>query len=88
MGASIGMLSMFIYCYFGKLATESFEKMSDCVYDLDWYKLSLSLQKYVVIMIANMQKTLYYHGFEVVVLNLNTFLRVSMSSYLSKIERD
>lgn len=77
MGVSMGMLSMFIYCYFGKLATESFEQISDCVYDLNWHEMSLNLQKYIVIMISDMQEPLHYHGFKVAILNLNTFLRVS-----------
>lgn len=72
-----GMVNMFMYCYFGKLATESFENMSDCIYDMNWQELPISLQKYIVIMIMNMQKTLYYHGFEVAILNLNTYLHVS-----------
>lgn len=74
---------MFTYCYFGKLATESFENMSDCLYDLNWHELPFNLQKYVATMMINMQKTIYYHGFEVAILNLNTFLSVSQCTYFT-----
>lgn len=72
------MLYMFVYCYFGKLATESYERMSDCVYDLNWPELPLRLQKFLIIMMTNMQRSIYYHGFKVAVLDVNTFLRVSV----------
>lgn len=72
----VNVMLLFVYCYFGKLATDSYRKMSDCVYDLNWQELPLRLRKYIIL-ITNMQKTIYYHGFEVAVLNLNTFFRVS-----------
>lgn len=75
----IVMAVLFGYCYFGFLATESFGKMSDCIYnDIDWQKIPIELKKYIILMIANMQRPLYYHGFNVVTLELNTFCRVSV----------
>lgn len=71
------MLVLFPYCYFGQLAAESFRKMSDCVFELKWHEFPIDLQKYIVLMIANMQKPIYYHGFQVTVMDLNTFLGVS-----------
>ena len=73
------MTSLFSYCYFGMLATESFEKISDCIYlEMNWQGLSLNLKKYCILMIGNMQWPLYYHGFNVITLDLNTFIRVSV----------
>lgn len=71
-----GMSFLFLYCFFGQLASESYDKMCDCVYDLNWHRLPAHLQKYIVLMIANMQRQLYYHGFVVINLDLNTFVRV------------
>lgn len=79
-GRFLKSFGMFTYYYFGKLATQSYKNMSDCVYDSKWQQLTHRLQKYIVIMIMNMQKPLYYHGFEVAILDLNTFLRVSSIS--------
>lgn len=71
-----GML-MFPYCYFGKIATDSFIDMSDCVYEMNWGNLPAKLQKYLIIMIANMQNPIYYHALHVCILDLNTYMRVS-----------
>lgn len=50
--------------------------MADCVYEMNWQKLPLQLQKYIIVMIENMQKPLYYHGFNIIKLELNTFIKV------------
>lgn len=77
LASSSSLSNLFIYCYFGKLATESFEQMSDCLYyDFVWHNLPNKLQKYLVVMIANMQKPIFYRGFHFAVLNLNTFIQV------------
>lgn len=72
----IGHANLLVYCYFGKLATESYEKMTDCLYECDWQKLPIDLQKYIVLMIQNTQLLQFYHGFGVFILNLETFTRV------------
>lgn len=69
--------NLFIYCYYGKVATESYQKMADCLYtDCIWWERSIEIQKYMLLMNANMQRLLYFHGFEVAVLNLETFTAV------------
>lgn len=76
MALAIGTATLFVYCYFGKMATESYEKMSSCLYDCNWVGLPPKLQKHFVIMIANAQQPLYYHGFGMMVLNLESFTKV------------
>ena len=83
MGLMVGIMILFPYCYFGKLATESFEKMFDCTYDLSWPDLPLEQQKSVILMLANMQRPIYYHGFKIATLDLNTFILVSVSINIS-----
>lgn len=69
--------NVFVYCYFGMLSTESYMEMSDNLYyELNWSKLPIKLQKYLVVMILSMQKEIYYHGFEVARLDLRTFIQV------------
>lgn len=75
---SVGLSTIFLYCYFGKSASRSFEKMSDCLYEMDWHKLPNHLQKYIILIIQNGQKPIYYHGMGIVVLNLETFTKVSI----------
>lgn len=74
---SFSMLALFLYCYFGMTATENYEKMADSLYGSNWIGLPVKLQKYVILMIMYGQKPLYYHGFHVVVVNLETYTNVS-----------
>lgn len=78
---SIGVSCLFFYCYFGELATASYENMSDCAFDMRWYEQPYQLQKCAILMIQNMQKPLHYHGFEMAYLNLSTFIAVITLSY-------
>lgn len=73
--------NLFVYCYFGKCATESFENMADILFESNWIEYPVNIQKYYIPMIQNTQRSLYYDGFGVAVLNLPTFVSVS---YLTK----
>lgn len=73
---SIGMSTLLWYCYFGKLAAKSYAKMLDCVYNMKWYDQPNESQKYFILMTANMQKTVYYHGSEVAKMDVETFIKV------------
>lgn len=80
---SSSMLIMFFYCYFGKLATLNFEKMTDVVFEMNWLDLPVELQKYFILMIANMQKPLYYYGGGIVILDLSTFVNVRVTMHFA-----
>lgn len=73
---------MFVYCYYGEMATESFENIADALYESNWQNLSIQLQKYYILMIGNAQRPLYYHGFHVSILSLNTFAKVMQNCEL------
>lgn len=72
-GVLVGMATLFLYCYFGKLAIECYEQMPLCLFQSNWPELPAHLQKYFILMIANAQRPLRYHGFGCTVLDLNTF---------------
>lgn len=69
-------LSLLLFCFFGKMATESYERMSISLFESDWKNLSIYLQKYVLLMIRNSQIPLCYHAFRVINLDLETFSKV------------
>lgn len=73
------ILLILCYCFFGKIATESFQEMADHLYEVDWQDVRIDLQKYYVLMIQNAHCPIYYHGFHLIILDLNTFTRVSRS---------
>lgn len=58
------------------MASESYEKLTNCLYESNWIDLSTQLQKSFLILITNTQIPLFYHGFGMVDLNLQTFSKV------------
>lgn len=58
------------------MATESFLNMGNYLFESDWQNLPVDSQKYLILMIASMQRPLYYHGYGIAVLNLETFAKV------------
>lgn len=75
-----GMFILFVYCYCGSKSTEFFENMADALYEAIWPDLQIQLQKYFIVMIANMQTPIHYHGLNVCYLNLETFVAVRLKS--------
>lgn len=43
---------------------------------MEWYEQPMKLQKYFILMVANTQKSVYYRGFDIATLNLETFIQV------------
>ena len=74
---SVGVSNLFLYCFLGKVASESYEKMANALYKSDWTSLSNNYQKYFIVMIAHAQKPVFYHGFGMAIMNLQTFNKVS-----------
>lgn len=68
---------LFLLCFFGKLAHENFLNMSDCLFECNWLVYPINIKKYILFMIMNTQRPIYYHGFGIAVLDLITFLKVS-----------
>lgn len=76
--------NLFFYCYYGNRSTNDYAQMSHILYESNWNELPVELQKFVKMMIANAQRPLFYHGFHLVILNLETYLKVNeiVSSYV------
>lgn len=75
-GVFIGMSTLSCYCFLGVLATSSFEKMGDSLYESNWMDFPVEMQKHLIVMIAYMQKPIYYHGFGILNVDLVTFVHV------------
>lgn len=74
--AIVGGSNLFLYCYFGHLATDSYLDLSDDLFKLKWHQFPLHLQKYFIMMIENSQQILYYSGSGIFTLDLNTYCKV------------
>lgn len=81
MGVAVSdALSPFLFCFFGKMATDCYINMSDSLFQSNWYILPIELQKCFIVMIGFGQRPIYYHGFNVMILDLETFTAVSKVS--------
>lgn len=72
----VGIANLFVFCYFGKLTTESFTKFADYVYDLNWQKFGIDLKKSAILIIQLAHRPLYYEGYGIFILDLQTFTQV------------
>lgn len=77
-GVTLSGSILYFYCYFGQNATDYHLKMADCVFESNWYLQPVIFQKYFITIIQNAQQPIYYHGFGVAKLNLNTYCRVRL----------
>lgn len=68
--------TLFLYCHFGVMASDSFSKYADCLYKMPWYELPINYQKYYLLMIQNSQMTLGFNGLGLVPINLETYTKV------------
>lgn len=80
---SVGLGNLFLFCFFGTLGTESFERMADYLYESNWFEMPIRLQKNIIMMIQNAQKPIYYHGFGMAILQMGTFSNVNFCEKIS-----
>lgn len=77
MAVAVSLSNLSVYSYFGQIASESYEEMADCLFESNWCEHPVELQKYVLLMVQNIQNPMYYHGFGIANLDLETFTDVS-----------
>lgn len=72
--SSSGIL-LFIFCHFGKMATDAFFSFGDYAYQTEWYTIPIKKQQYFQLIIQIAQNPLCYKGFGIN-LDLQTFSAV------------
>lgn len=70
------------------MASESYERMADALFESNWQSFPSHLQKYLIVFIANAQKPIFFHGFGIAILNLQTFNKVrdDLSSFFLSLD--
>lgn len=86
--ALVSTLNIYACCYFGEMATQSYVEMSNGLNKCNWYMMNVDLQRYFILMIANAQRPMYYHGFKIFILNSETFLDVRIFPLISPFHRE
>lgn len=82
--SSIGISILLCFCYFGKLVTEDYQQMANCVYESNWINLPIEQQKHLVLIIQNAQQPILYLGLGIAVLELETFCKVTIETESEK----
>lgn len=67
----------FVYCRFAENLSTLSSNVSSVVYDLDWYKLPLAEQEFLLFSIRQAQKPFQLKGFKILPCTLENFLAVS-----------
>lgn len=74
--AVINTFILFITCFYGKMVTENYLGFADALYSCNWLRLPLYWRKYLIIMIRYAAEPHYFHGSNIVRLDLETFTKV------------
>lgn len=67
--------NLYLYTYGGR-STIDILSYPDLLFESAWFTLPTEMQKLIVIIIANAQSPIHYHGFGVARLNLDKFCAV------------
>lgn len=67
---------MFSVCEIGQSVDNQFDRLSDMVYECDWYLLSLTLQRMLITVIANAQEPVSIRSFGNIKCSRESFMRV------------
>ena len=74
-GLTMSIMNLFFYCFYGKSATEYYLHFADLLFESKWYELPNQYQKFIILMLENAQRPIYYHGSNIAYLNLETFTK-------------
>lgn len=71
-----GVSLLLTFCYFGKMASDSYEELGDAFYESNWQSFTVEIQKHFILCLKSAQKPAQYRGFGVFILNFETFAMV------------
>lgn len=72
---------VFLYTYCGDETNQSFEDVSELLYNTDWIKQPQNIKKTLLLMMQNAQQPMFYTTFGGFPLNMDTFGRVKYTIY-------
>lgn len=67
----------YLLCYFASSAIDRISNIQRCVYDLNWYNFSPELQKFIILIMAQSQRRIYFDGLNLIRCTLATFWKVT-----------
>lgn len=68
--------NLYFYCFYGDRSFDAYAQIANYLFESNWNEQPVDLQKYFKMMIANAQRPVFYHGFRIVRLSLEVYLKV------------
>lgn len=81
-GATLGIVMLFVYCFFGQFVSDNCLKFNDHICEVRWYQFPLPIQKLIIVVSANAQENLAFESLNVVKLSLDFFAKVKNKNFL------
>lgn len=60
---SVGMGLLVAFCLYGSMTTQRFESLNEFVYQLDWYRYPINVQKSLLLVIAMTNEEIYIESY-------------------------
>lgn len=80
MGTAIMVTLSFAVSYIGSKITIKIAEVGEVAYNAQWRRYPKPLQKYIVLIVHHSQQTIHFHGYRVILCNLDVFMRVKLWS--------
>lgn len=77
LGILMNIWYILVHCVLGKLVTDRFARVPNHLFNTKWYDLPVEVQKHFILLLANTQQPLFFHGFGIYILDLEKFASVS-----------
>lgn len=77
-------VQIFFFCYYGEQLTNGFFELKRAIYECDWYRLPLEMQKMIPIIGINIQQPVYLEGLAHTYCTLETFKGVRFFDVISQ----
>lgn len=68
--------TVFFYYFIGSSASDPFLSFADKSYESMWYEFTIDLQRYIQLIVANVQRKHFYRGPDANNLNFSTLQKV------------
>lgn len=68
---------MFYMCVIGSMITSKIAEVGEVAYNAQWSRYPHSIQKCIMPIVKHSQQTIDFHGYHIVICNLEVFMKVS-----------
>lgn len=82
MGTTIMFTLTFFMNLLGSNVTATLAEVGAIAYDAQWHRYPIEMQKFIGPIVQNSQQTINFHGYNVVLCNLDVFMRVSYANLI------